>query len=427
MFWTAGLLLHLHTLIASPASDIKRRITLSLGYDEAFNSNEGMKHLPLTSIQGYSWVFDQVAKMTCGSWSRFGLVCADIILHIPYLGKSFLEHDSNWFLKEKWWPYLPAYHEFGHARAMRAFSKEGFEGYKVTAKGGSDHKEGSVLWYYIHAFKQGALIEDAQTYGPNTVRRPTQILTIYAGGLNNEARLCKEIANVVYRFNGHIAYFGPYLRGKVAPISYTAKTISKVISDDVGDINYIWEYYKSYYPEFKLACIQYGGWASLLLSSSTYAFLKGYWDFIQTGNPIVRTFTWNGIRIPDVNFYFTRNGLSLEVVSGYQINPNLDLTLGIETVYYPHFSSVELTPGIRYTLPTKEHGTFEFDLGLVINRYGYFAGHIGLEWTDPINPFTLETKVIYHNANTYLGERNITYSRKTDTEIEFALAASFNY
>lgn len=423
--WGLLLLGSLTIATAEPAASPKRRITLSLGYDENFNSNEGMKHLPVTTIQGYSWVFDQATKITEGEISRTALVIADIILHMPYLGKSFNTSTSNWIFKEKWWPYLPAYHEFGHARAMRAFCKEPFDKYSSTVAG-QVLKEKSVLWYYFHSLNYMALNQSAETFGPFEAKKYAQKLPIFAGGLNNESRLSHEIADWTYRFNGHIAYFGAYFRGKNAPISYTAKTKNGTAENKVGDIWHINEFYKSHYPGFNMDNIQYGGLVSLLCSSTTYSFLKGYWDFIKTGDPTVRTFTWNGVRLPDVNFYFTRNGLSLEVISGYQINPNLWVNLGVETVYYPT-TSVEFTPSIRYALPTSIYGMFEFDAGLVINCYGHFSGHVGVEWTDPVNPLTLHAKLIHHNANTYVGERNIPHALTGDHDIEIMISASYNY
>ena len=425
LYWGLLLLTSLSTLTAEPAPSPKRRITLSLGYDENFNSNEGMKHLPLTTIQGYSWAFDQATKMTKGEISRTALVIADIILHIPYLGKDFNTATSNWLLEEKWWPYLPAYHEFGHARAMRAFCKTPFDGYDITVAN-QKTREGSVLWYYFHSLNYMALNQGAVTHGSFNTQKYVQKLPICAGGLNNESRLSSEIADWTDRFNGHIAYFGAYLRGKIAPVSYTAKTKSGVVDNDVGDIHQITQHYKSYHPGFNMDNIQYGGLVSLLCSSTTYSFLKGYYDFIKTGDPTVRTFTWNGVRLPDVNFYFTRNGLSLEIISGYQINPNLWVNLGVETVYYPS-KSVEITPSIRYALPTSIYGMFEFDVGVVINHYGHFSGHAGVEWTDPVNPITLHAKMIHHNANTYVGERNIPHALKGDHDVEVMISASYNY
>jgi hypothetical protein len=427
-YWILILLILTNIVQAEPNKNIKRQITLSLGYDEAFNSNEGMKHLPLTTMQAYSWVFDQVSKMTTDKWSRGALIAADFILHMPYLGQEFNDEESNWFFKEKWWPYLPAFHEFGHARAIRAFSNGKFNEYNIQIHGSPPLQAKSVLWYYLYSLKHAALVRNTSAgYDPLVLRDRTQELMVTAGGLNNESRLAKEITDLIYRFNGHIGYFGTYLRTKLGSVSYTAKTISGVVANNVGDVNHIVTYYKHYDRSFDIYNIQYGGWIGLLLSSSTYSFLKGYWDFITTGDPTVRTFTWNGIRLPDVNFYFTRNGLSLEAVTGYQVNPNLGFNLGIETVYYPKVTAMEITPSIRYVLPTRLYGTFELDIGIVLNTHMHLAGHVGVEWTDPINPFTFNAKVIFHNANTYVGERNITYSRVTDYETEFMLSASFNY
>lgn len=414
-------------LQSSAHPSLQRRATLSLGYDEAYNSNEGMKHLPLTTIQGYSWVFDQATKMTSGFWSRLALIGADVVLHMPYLGKEFVSTDTCWLFQEKWWPYLPAYHEFGHARAIRAFAPKKFKHYKVAANGSETYEEPSVIWYYIHCLKQLAHVDEAEThYNLCNLKNYTHNLLIYAGGLNNETLLAKEISERIYRFNGHIAYFGAYLRSKLGPVTYTAKTIAEVVPEDVGDVNYIVNYYKSYNPGFDLRYIQYGGWISLLCSSSTYAFIKGYWYFVHTGNPIVTPMTWNGLRLPDINAYFTRNGLSLEVVTGYQITPNFWFNLGVETVYYPG-TSMEFTPSLRYAILTQTYGAVEFEVGGVFNSYLHMSGHVGIEWTDPDKVLTLEAKLIHHNANTYVGERNIPFAFDGDHYFEFMLAGAINY
>lgn len=418
----------LNSLIANPTESVpspKRRITVSLGLVEGFNSNEGMKHLPLTTIQGYSWVFDQATKMTEGPLTRTALLAAEIILHMPYLGKDFNTCESTWFFKEKWWPYLPAYHEFGHARGKRAFCIDPFKGYEVGVAGHNKEVD-SVIWYYLHSFYHMGFTETALTNGPFEPKEYIRKLPIFAGGLNNESRLASEIAGWTYRFNGHIAYFGPYLRGKTGSISYTAKTKSGATPAASSDIGHINNYYRLYHPAFNLDNIQLGGLVSLVCSSTTYSFLKGYWDFIKTGDPTIRTFTWRGIRLPDVNFYYTRNGLSLEVISGYQINPNLWVNLGVETVYYPN-TSVEFTPSVRYILPTSIYGTFEFDAGIVINRYGHFSGHVGVEWTDPAHLITFHAKAIHHNANTYVGERNIPHAVDGNHDVEIMVSASYNY
>lgn len=378
-------------------------------------------------MQLYSWGFDVASAMTGGVTGRALMVAADMVLNMPYLGIDFNQADSNWFLKEKWWPYLPAYHEFGHARASRAFSKNEFSGYTIQVNG-IEHRKNSVLWYYWYSVKHLSYNEGALAHIDFATRRPDQRLAIYAGGLNNESRLAKEVTDLIYRNNGHIAYFGTYLRSKIAPISYTLKTKSGAVSPNSGDMNYIANYYNEVYPNyvFNLDYIQYGGLASFLLSSSTYSFLYGFWNFITSGDPTVRTFTCYGFRLPDINFYFTRNGLSLEVVTAYEVNPNLWINLGVETVYYPQVS-MEFTPAVRYIIPTSIYGTFDLEAGLVANAYGNFSGHVGLEWTDPVNPLTIHTKLIHHNANTYVGERNTPNAKDSDHYVEFMIAASYNY
>jgi hypothetical protein len=126
--------------------------------------------------------------------------------------------------------------------------------------------------------------------------------------------------------------------------------------------------------------------------------------------------------------YFTRNGLSFEAVTGYQINPNFWLNVSVECLFYPKaFHSVEITPSVRYVFNTSQYGQFDFDVGVVMNTLGYFSGFVGVEWTDPVNPITFGAKVIHHNANTYVGERNIPNALDSDHDVELMITASVNY
>lgn len=426
-YWLGWLLTTLSALAAlSPITPPKRSITLSLGYDESYNSNFGMKDLPLTAVQGYSWVFDQATKMTQGKLSRTALVFGDIFIHMPNLGYEFNLTDPNWYCQEKFWASTAVYHEFGHARAKRAFCSSPFKGYLVgIAEVDEPITVNTVLDIYYYSAKHASRIQGAACEGPFDPKNYLHVLPIWAGGLNNEARLSNEIANWTYRFNGHIAYFGTYLRGKTCAISYTTRTKYRAKPNPGNDIYNITKFYQKGYPEFDMDEISVGGWLSLFGSGSTYSFLKGYLEFIQTGDPTVKTFTINGFRLPDLNFYFTSKGLSLEFVTGYQVNPNLWLNLGIETVYYPS-KGLEISPSFRYIIPSK-FGTFDFDIGAVINFEGSVSGHIGMEWTDPVNPVTFNIHMIHHNSNTYVGERNIPNALNGDHDIEFMISASFNY
>lgn len=401
---------------------LQRRLSLSNGYVDDFNSNEGMMNLPLCSTQFYSFGFDTVSQLTRGLGGRLAMVLGDLVIHMPYLGEQFNEEDSNWFLKEKDWPYWVAIHEFGHARALRAYTPKSFKGYRNKANGGGETIENSALSYYLGSIKFMGANDIAKTLGDEvSVKHPSRLLQIYAGGLNNESRLSKTLADTVYQHNGHIAYFGPYLKGRMAAVYYVSQT-----TED-GDIGGIGRYYKNNHAGFNLDQIQYGGWVSLLCSASTYMFLKGYWEFIQTGNPVVSTFTCKGVRLPDVSFYFTSEGLSLEVVTGYQWSDQLWFNLGVETVYYPEFKAVELTPSIRYILPTHQHGNFEFNVGSVINFKGNLAFRGSVEWRDPINPFALSMTLIHHNVNTYVGERNIPSAHDSNHDFELSINASLLY
>lgn len=403
-----------------------RRLTLSSGYDDAGrNSNEGLKHLPLSGIQAYSWGFDVLGQLADTPIKRAAMLVGDFVLHTPFINEDM---QGYWLLKEKWWPYLPAYHEFGHARAAKAFTKNSFSRYYFSINNDSVECR-SVMCAYLQSLKHMAFNKEAITYFKvAAMENPVRDIAVFGGGLNNESRLTKEISDWVYRYNGHVTYFWPYLRGKLGVVTYAYKTVTDLVSEDTGDVGHILKYYTRDDKKFNLYSVVGGGVASILLSGSTYSFLNGFYTYIKTGNPVIEPLTYKGVRVPDINMYFTRNGLSFEVVSGYQVNPNWWVNLSAEWVMYPKaFHSAEFTPSMRYVLNTQQHGTFDFDIGVVINTFGYFSGFAGVEWTDPINPVTFGAKLIHHNANTYVGERNIPNALESNHDVELVVTASINY
>lgn len=103
-------------------SKLERRFTVSSGYvEKIFNSNEGLVHFPLSTIQAYSKLFDVVSDSFKDHW---GIRLATVIVEAPV---------AFWFAGAIATPF----HEFGHARP-------------VSAVGGT-YRYGTVA--YGHEFK----------------------------------------------------------------------------------------------------------------------------------------------------------------------------------------------------------------------------------------------------------------------------------
>ncbi len=439
---------------------IIRKASLSSGYSSKSNSNTGMKDAPLSTIQFYSLLMDQPIKLINKAPElaaiplRIGVLLGEFILHTPWLGDLVPNQNNYWALHEKWWPGTAFYHEFGHCRAIRALASRTVDtSYVVEIKEGNSYS--SIVTtdpfdYYWQSLKNQSFIYNAITNGfredlysekgqmlvtggglDNEARLSKGQMLVTGGGLDNEARLSKELTNLVYKNGGHIAYFWPYFRGHFGVISYSKKERSGIFGDSLQSTSDIAHYKRAYERRFPgkslhLEKIITGGFLGLFLSGTTYSFLKGYWDFITTGSPKVDTLTFEGIRVPDTNFYLTQDGLSLEFCSAYQFSPSLWFNLGIEVNYHPMWNA-EFSPGIRYLLSSPV-GDIEFEGEIVFNwEYQALGAATSVEWhmNKTISCFAMVTD---HNSDTYVGARNTPKaSRENSHCFEFLTGISVYY
>lgn len=421
-------------------SEIKRNATVNIGYSPYFNSNEGMKDMPLTTLQIYSWIADQPIKLINKAPSltaiplRVGILFGDFILHTPWLGDFYKNQNETWAFHEKWWPSTAFYHEFGHYRAITALSSAKAN-YTFETKDGNSFVSiitNDPFDFYWQSLKNQSLVYNALTnnFHPELCSVKGEMI-VTGGGLNNEARLSKEITELIYKNGGHIAYFWLYFRGHFGMVSYSKKELSGIFGDIEHSSSDIAHYKKAFdrrFPGEKLDInkLVTGGFLGLFLSGTTYSFLKGYWDFVTTGNTTVETLTLGGFRAPDANFYLTQDGLSLEFCSAYEYSKSLWITLGIETNYHP-IVNFEFSPGIRYLIATP-FGDIDLEANLVFNWDSKaFGAATTAEWN--INPYlSVFSTFIDHNYTTYAGARN-TPKASVDTShcFEFLTGVSVHY
>lgn len=271
-----------------------------------------------------------------------------------------------------------------------------------------------------------------------TIDDERNLFDIYAtyNGLNNQMRYSQEIANLIYKSNGHLLYFLDHLEGKLSAFYYILslewkKEEGKVSSGN--DINNILNAYA--FHDFKVTenDIKFGSLASLFLSSTTWAFVYSAVTELPKGSFVVYAPVWKGWRLPDLNFYLTTQGLSFEVVTGYEFTPSWYVGLNAEAVYIGN-TAYEISPSIAYRLPTS-YGEWEFGAQLHISDALELGGNTSVEWTSPNKSWSTKLKYLYHNALTLVGERNIPFFKSgfldngalSTTNHEVALTLSYNY
>lgn len=402
---------------------IKRSFHINSGYNEPeFNSNEGLKHLPLSTMQLYSKIHDVTNDLVPHWGTRLSLLLVDYMAHnpIPFPHK---EANNHWLTRKAFWPGKIAYHEFGHARAKRMTGGE--PQYEGRFYGGNSFKISSAIDYYIQSITHLSLYKGGETSGGNAILP----LINEAGGFNNETRLSQDIASLVYTKGGHVGYFTSYMTYKLNAATYTMRSENAVKNGERstlgGDSASVISVYSN---KIDAKALKRDGFLTFLASGATWAFVKGWWDYIRTGDPTVEPFTWKGIRWPDFSVYYNTNGPSLEIISGYKYSENLFFDLGFEFIYkvirtdtqienkdiYKVNATWQITPSVRYVYHGCQNvGAITIEGSAMISKSG-FGASVGLEVESNRLPLSFHAKYTLYNLNTLYGERNMPFFYKVD-------------
>ena len=299
----------------------------------------------------------------------------------------------------------------------------------------SDYTSEEEVQAVVDKLHSGTILSAKENLIRNLIESEFDLPMITAG-LNNEMRFAQEISEIIFKHKGHQTYFTPYFIGKFSSCSYVLWHESQLAAGKVSwgnDIANILLSYKNRDYSIDASDIKIGSLASLFLSSTTWSFAYSAITEVPKGSFLVRPPVWHGWRLPDLNFYMTSQGLSFEVVTGYQFNENWYTGLTAEMVYKGN-TAYEFGPSIGYKFNTPS-GEFEVSAQAIIENDMEFGGNAGIEWTSPCKDWTVGVKYIYHNALTLVGERNIPFlcsgfmsgGDPSATNHEANITVSYNY
>ncbi|QOL19668.1 hypothetical protein [Candidatus Bodocaedibacter vickermanii] len=284
----------------------------------------------------------------------------------------------------------------------------------------SEHKESADFKKYI---LQNLLSEEAY-------------LVVSFAGINNQMRYAQDVSNLIFKYNGHLMYSFDYFFGKYEGYRYVSTYESHLAAGKISsgdDIYCILRNYDNRDYTIDAFDIKMGSLASLFLSATTWSFVYSAITELPKGSFLVHAPVWNGWRLPDLNFYMTSQGLSFEVVTGYQFNDRWHVGLTAEMVYKGN-TAYEFGPSITYKFSTPS-GEFELSAQAIISNDLEFGGAAGIEWTAPRKDWAVGVKYTHHNALTFAGERNIPFfcaglnsvGKPSHTNDEASLTLSYNY
>jgi hypothetical protein len=394
----------------------KRSLTLSSSYAERFfNSNEGLVEFPISVIEAYGALFDVATPSFTNAWySRL----FTSLLELPI---------SYWLAVSLFVPF----HEFGHARAFKAFGYD----YSYGSHGCGQNFNLSNYWtlslirlitppFGFPGSGHASTRPLGNPHIPQALRdywtdAGAQIISS-AGGLNNQSLLAKKIAQEIYTGHGHITQLQHYIGNKFSPFIYSK--IDQNLMSHVGssDISHILEGYKQKNYGITHGDIELQSWLSLL-SATTISLFKGYADYYINKDTKVYPLEFFGIRMPDLNSYINSHGLSFEILTGYRLNNDLFFDLAYEFIWKGD-NIHQVTPAAYFNLASVAPvlNQFWINADLVISKN--LGGKLALSYMpfDLTNANFWQRFSYFLNGNFYngfnlYGERNINSLGPTRT------------
>ncbi len=165
-----------------------------------------------------------------------------------------------------------------------------------------------------------------------------------------------------------------------------------------GDSSQIATYYEYRRIDIDLDDIDRASKMALYFSSTTYAMLYGFWNYIMHGKTSMNNFEIKGFSLPDVFFYINPEGLSYKLTSAFRLNDKWCFPFAYEWIY-KGASKNEFSLDVHRTFP---FGYSRFGV-LVGDGFGY-QGVFGYRF---FKSLSASVGFIHYNTNTLFGNRNI--------------------
>jgi hypothetical protein len=407
----ALIILSMNSYSATEATNL-RRISLDTQYLvlsdlETVPTNRAIGNLMIDTFNSTELLYDKLEKLIhadSSAWAR-----------VPYffvVGGGLFSYAGL--------PLQLAYHEMGHASRLRAFGARPFYKFKSSTD--------QYTNFFSFALASLGKTEGDATVEPEdtTVFDTTHPDYIYKGsfgelnnpvylmgGLNNEMNLSELYEDQLYYRKGHVMQIANYVAAKMSTNFY--------IEDQplVGDIVNIKAHYTSLNLEVDDDDLNTAGQTSLLLSSSTYAYIYGLYNYIKTGDSSIKHFTYKGFRLPDVSFYYLREGLSYKVTSGYQLE-NSWILFAIEHIFNGE-DITEATLGFRHSFEYKSK-KFVSEIKAMVGPSLSSTMEIDMETSKNL---WVKLGLSQINNHSLWGQRNI--NSLEDNEVDYNLWTNLSY
>ncbi|TGW14626.1 hypothetical protein EIL50_04360 [bacterium NHP-B] len=440
------------------ASPVKRTLSFSSGYLTNSsgltyaNSNRALSNFYDEIGMAYGAGFDAVADTGWGSRNRGWLALLNLIPNsiVTYVqGTGY--HEFGHYSRFKAYGYSPVFANDRYASQDPRRRTEGFKNpftytlYLFTRPGaGAATYQGKPLWFAKGALLDGVdeatqqAMENALRTGGyagleaymianagnpsvvNAVRNQVDKgIIISAAGVNNAMRLSGDLVDRARRGDGHITDTFMYIDGRLQSLMYPSEEGEPNASAG-NDMDSLVASYRLKEFSIRKSDFNTANTIALFCSSSTYAYMLGWYHFVDNGNTRVTPFTWGGVYAPDVEAYLLAEGISYKIKTGYAVNDVLSFPVSVEFVSKGK-KGAEASVGACYRFEAL--GNIELSGNVLFGRKlgGDVRVHV------PVDRFFVEGVVESMHQKSFYGQRNIPTLKKSVRSTAFLVRAGITY
>ncbi len=439
------------------ASPVKRTLSFSSGYLTNSsgltyaNSNRALSNFYDELGMAYGAGFDAVADTGWGSRNRGWLALLNIIPNsiVTYVqGTGY--HEFGHYSRDKAYGFSPVFANDRYATQDPRRYTEGFKNpftytlylfarpftSAATYRGKSlwvpqallDGVDEATQQALANAYRTGGMLGlenyvNANLHNPSIVNlaknQADMEIIISAAGVNNAMRLSGDLVDRARKGDGHITDAFMYIDGRLQSLMYPSEE-GKPNASAGNDMDSLVASYRLKGFSIRKSDFNTANTIAFFCSTSTYAYMLGWYNFVNNGNTRVKPFTWGGVYAPDVEAYLLAEGISYKIKTGYAVNDVLSFPVSVEFVSKGK-KGAEASVGACYRF--EDLGNIELSGNVLFGRK--LGGDVRLHV--PVDRFFVEGVVESMHQKSFYGQRNIPTLKKSVRSTAFLIRAGISY
>lgn len=386
-------------LIAQEMKSHPHSFSLEYGYLPLANDNKAIARFGLEAYQGYSFLFDLGSEAINNNTAGF----AQAILRSLYWVTSYYVGLYGIDMEFKL-----AYHEFGHAsRSLAA-------GYEPSMIFTDDHEDAAgndraarynnFFSYFFASYGhlgyggQSRTGEQLEDYGDNTPSYWGDVVTM--NGANHNIYFSELLTDEIFAGRGHVVTAMSYFINRLEFFQYVRSEEEGDLGVSGGDMKAIEDYYRSRGHNITFRDIKIYNVISVFLSSASYAYIYGVFNYLFTGDSRIPSMNLYGVRLPDMAMYATHWGITYKISSGYRTK-NWLFPVAVEFTIEGQ-RRAEVTVGVG-----RIYGDYILQAGLAISDAVSYYASAGRIFRLGGNGICVTLGLNHYDIRTFEGERHI--------------------